>query len=148
MPIPALDENGFLPAGVHDASLDELRQRFGRFQETEKRVTLQGLLETFLTEARATGLVAAVIVNGSFTTAKARPSDIDLIVVLRQNHDYVAELRPVEYSVLSRTRVKARFPFDVVYVTEAPEILDGAVRYFAQIRGTPGARKGMVRVTL
>lgn len=133
---------------MHDASLEELRQRFGRFQETEKRVALQGLLETFLTEARATGLVAAVIVNGSFTTAKARPSDIDLIVVLRQNHDYVAELRPVDYSVLSKTSVKARFPFDVVYVTEAPEILDGAVRYFAQIRGTPGARKGMVRVTL
>ncbi len=38
--IPALDADGFLPEGVFECSLDELRERFGRFQRSDKRLNL------------------------------------------------------------------------------------------------------------
>jgi hypothetical protein len=74
MPIPELDSRGFLPHGVHDASLGEVLERFGRFRETDRRQTLAGQLVAFMEEARRTGLVASVIVDGSFATSKPQPA--------------------------------------------------------------------------
>jgi hypothetical protein len=34
MPIPPLDEDGLLPEGIHECSLEEIRARFGSFQVT------------------------------------------------------------------------------------------------------------------
>ena len=101
MPIPELNENGFLPEGVHEASLEEVRERFGRFQRTDRRPALFAKLSLFLAEVRASGLVVAVILDGSFVTAKDEPSDIDLILVLRPDHDYDADPKPFS-NVLSR----------------------------------------------
>ncbi len=86
MPIPEIDETGFLPEGVHQATLEEVREPFGRFQRTDRRPVLFSQLSLFLAEVRASGLVEAVIVDGSFVTAKDEPSDIDLILVLRPDH--------------------------------------------------------------
>ena len=82
MPIPEMDETGFLPEGVHEATLEEVRQRFGRFQRTDRRPALFATLSIFLAEVRASGFVEAVILDGSFVTAKDEPSDVDLILVL------------------------------------------------------------------
>ncbi len=84
MPIPELNQDGFLPEGIHAASLEEVRERFGRFQRTDRRPALFAKLSTYMAEVRASGLVVAVIVDGSFVTAKDEPSDIDLILVLRR----------------------------------------------------------------
>jgi len=148
MPLPALDPDGLLPAGVHEASLEEIGKRFGRFVETERRVQLQDALVRFTAEARATGLIAALIVNGSFMTGKAQPEDIDIIVVLRQGVDFTMEFKPHEYNVLSARRVKRRYPFDVRYATPEAGTLDPMIAFFAEVRGRPGLRKGMVKVTL
>jgi len=40
MPIPDLNEDGLLPEGIHEASLEEVRERFGRFQRTDRRPDL------------------------------------------------------------------------------------------------------------
>lgn len=148
MALPALDEHGFLPEGVHNASLDEVAERFGRFTGTDRRVRLHSALVRFATEARQTGLVAGLIVDGSFTTGKPQPEDIDLIVVLHDRADFATDFRPDEYNVLSARRVKSRYPFDVRYATAEPEALQPLVDFFAQVRGKPELRKGMVRVTL
>ena len=101
MPIPGLNDAGLLPAGVHDCTLDEGRQRFGVFQTTDRRPKLYDKLEALVQEAWATGLVADIIIDGSFVTAKPDPNDIDLILVLNPGHDFTAELRPFVYNVLS-----------------------------------------------
>lgn len=36
MSIPALQENGFLPPGLYLADLDEIRERFGRTNDTKR----------------------------------------------------------------------------------------------------------------
>jgi predicted nucleotidyltransferase len=146
MPIPELDENGFLPVGIHEATLEEVRERFGRFQTTDRRPTLFANLSLFMAEARASGLVEAVIVDGSFVTAKDEPSDIDLILVLRPDHDERAELRPYEYNALSGRRVRRRFRFDVVLAREGSDVYERAVSFFQGVRGRLGLRKGVVRV--
>ena len=148
MAIPDLDEGGFLPAGVHDASMAEVVERFGQFQQTDRRVALQARLEAFLEEARGTGLVASLILDGSFATSKPEPDDIDLIVVLRQGIDASTEFRPDQYNVVSARRVKARYPFDVLIAVEGSETLRSAVEFFAQVTGRPGLSKGMVRVAV
>lgn len=96
MPIPALTSDGLLPEGVHDCTLRELQERFGEFQTTDARCRLFERLARFVQEATASGLVAAVIVDGSFVTAKNCPNDIDLIVILRPGHNFTADLRPRE----------------------------------------------------
>ncbi len=64
MAIPALNETGLLPDGIHTCTADELRARFGLFQTSDQRPRLMRQLEAFLAEVRTSGIVKAVIVNG------------------------------------------------------------------------------------
>jgi len=148
MPIPNFDENGFLPEGIHDCSLDEIVDRFGIFQTTDHRYRLCEQLQEFLTEIRSTNFVVAVIINGSFTTSKHVPNDVDLIVVLSKDHDFNAELRPFEYNVLSRRRVRKRYSFDVLVARDNSIEYREYSDYFQQVRGQPENRKGVLRVQL
>ncbi len=79
-------------------------------------------------------------------TAKDEPSDIDLILVLRSNHDYHAELKPFEYNALSKSEVRRRFRFDVVVVQAGSDLYEHSVNFFQGVRDRPDLRKGVVRV--
>jgi hypothetical protein len=109
-------------------------------------VTLQDALERFSAEAFQTGLVAAIVVDGSFTTAVDQPNDVDLIVVLRTEIDLSVDLRPDQYNVVSARRVRSRYPFDVLYATPDAASLEPLLQFFSQVRGRQDVRKGMVRV--
>jgi hypothetical protein len=148
MPIPALTSDGFLPEGVHDCTLAELRERFGQFQATDVRCRLFERLERFVREATATGLVAEIIIDGSFVTEKDSPNDIDLILVLRPGHDFGADLRPREYNVVSRRHVRRQFGFDMLLVEQGTMDVDVAVRFFGRVRDVAVIRKGMLRINL
>ncbi len=113
MSIPALTEHGVLPAGVHTCSLDEIGQRFGSFQGTDCRVRLHAALVRYVAEARRSGLVRALIVDGSFVTAKPDPGDIDLLVVLVEEIP-AADLPPFAYNVLSKKKIRRMYPFDAL----------------------------------
>src|SRR5438045_880262 len=98
--IPELNRNGFLPPGMHDCSVGEIRERFVRFGSIGSRVRLFKMLEDYIREASSVGFLAAVIVNGSFVTAKEEPGDIDLVLVLREEVDLTRTFRPFEYNVI------------------------------------------------
>ncbi len=148
MPIPELNEDGFLPEGIHVAALEEVQERFGRFQSTDRRPDLFSKLSLFLAEVRACGLVESVIVDGSFVTAKDEPSDIDLILVLRPDHDDRGELRPFEYNTLSKRRVRRRFRFDILIARQGSDQRKKYVDLFQRVKGLPDLRKGVVEVRL
>jgi hypothetical protein len=77
--IPPFDENGYLPAGVHRATLDEIEARFGRESEL-RRVQMESL--RWLVElAKQTG-VERVVINGSFATDSLEPNDVDCVLLL------------------------------------------------------------------
>ena len=84
MPIPDLDENGFLPPGVYDCTLEEVQQRFGRARVNFQRSELFAKLKEYVKEAQSTKLVKAIILDGSFVTNKETPNDIDMIVILTE----------------------------------------------------------------
>ncbi len=148
MAIPDLNDDGLLPEGLYECSLDEIIERFGRFQQSDCRRRLGKRLQDFFGEAKATGLVVAVILDGSFVTGKPESNDIDLVLVLRHGHSFSGVLRPFEYNIVSRRRVRKVFGFDMLLAEEGQPELDEFVAFFAQVRGDPDIRKGLLRVTL
>jgi len=148
MPIPSLTQFEVLPAGVHRCTLEEVRRCFGQFQSSDRRVTLFKGLEQLVADLRKSGLFAAMVIDGSFVTAKPAPRDIDVIVVLQRNHDWSADLNPADYNLVSRRALQRRFGFDVLLAADANEEYNGYVEFFSRVRENASIRKGMLRIEL
>ena len=146
--IPAFNENGWLPEGVHDCSLEEAAARFGTFQVSERRPRMWGKFTEFIGEANASSLIEALLLDGSFVTANPHPNDIDMIVVVSASCDFSTELQPRQYNLISQRRVRSRFGFDIVVVRQGSENLELAIGFFQQVKQRAGERKGLVRITL
>ena len=143
-----MNETGLLPQGIHNCSVSELRARFGIFQTSDRRPRLMQKLEAFLAEAKASRIVRAVIVNGSFVTSKEDPNDIDLIIVVAAEHDFRSDLKPTEYNVLSKQRVRRRFGFDLLVAREGSIEYVRWTEFFEQVRLEPDRRKGILELRL
>jgi predicted nucleotidyltransferase len=151
--IPELVDN-VLPEGVHECTFEEVDQAFGCFRRSDRRPRLTAKLGEFIEAARRSGIVAAVVIDGSYVTAKEEPSDIDLIVAYRPDFDFRSELRPFEYNVLSKPVLKRAYKFDVFIEADTSEGYRKWVEFFTRVRpGDPGlqtarARKGVLRIVL
>ncbi len=77
--IPALGSEGYLPPGVHVATLDEIGARFGRESEL-RRVQMESL--RWLVELAWRTGVERIVVNGSFVTDKLEPNDVDCVLLI------------------------------------------------------------------
>ncbi len=148
MPIPPLNRDGFLPEGIHECTLEEAQARFGVFQGNDRRPQLWAKLREFLREVKASRIVEAVLLNGSFISGKLAPNDIDLILVVPANHDFAADLTPAEYNVLSKRRVFRRLGFDVLVARDGSEEHRRYAAFFQQVRLAPGQRKGMLKIVV
>ncbi len=153
MPIPELNENGLLPVGIHDCALEEIKRRFGGFTRgSDQRPTLFAKFQEYMTELKSANLAIAVIVNGSFTTDKeARlnepPNDIDVLVVLPEQHDITASLLPFQYNLVSHRRVEKRYRLDVKAALLNSSDYEEYIYLYAQVRGSE-LKKGVLRITL
>jgi hypothetical protein len=72
--IPAFVDHGYLPPGIHPATLDEIRERFGSESEV-RRVQMESL--GWLVELSRRAGVLRLVINGSFTTDAYEPNDVD-----------------------------------------------------------------------
>ncbi|MBI3923955.1 MAG: hypothetical protein HY319_00275, partial [Armatimonadetes bacterium] len=88
------------------------------------------------------------IIDGSFVTRKEKPNDVDVIIILKDGHDFAAILRPDQYNPLSKKRVKSRFGFDLLGAAPAGPAVQGWIDFFKQVKGRPEIRKGLLRLTL
>lgn len=97
--LPAFNEIGYLPRGIHLCQLDEVLERFGvgSAQRESEAAELIGFVEW----ARAAG-VARLIVDGSFVTDKDSPNDLDIAIL--PGTDYPRQQLPVE-------REDSRWPY-------------------------------------
>ena len=77
--IPPFDKNGYLPPGIHPATLDEIQERFGSSSEMRKELmrSLRWLVDLVRSDD-----VRRLIVNGSFVTAKPEPEDVDCVLLI------------------------------------------------------------------
>ena len=108
MPIPALNADGLLPAGLFDCSLADVRARFGSFQGIDTRQRLFARLEELVAAMQRSALFELLLIDGSFVTAKPSPNDIDLVAVLRTGLDFERDLPVSEYALVSRAMLRRR----------------------------------------
>lgn len=80
--LPEFDELGYLPPGVHAATLDEVATRFGTESEI-RRVQFESL--SWLMEAVRHAGIERVVINGSFVTSKRQPNDVDIALQIGDN---------------------------------------------------------------
>lgn len=140
--IPALDAStGYLPPGVHNASWDEVAERFvGNSHRVE---LLRGLLEA-LQNLRAAGC-QSVLLDGSFVSAKPLPSDYDGAWDVRGVDPHL--LNPVLLDFGNkRAAMKARFKGELfpAHINAAPGV---TYREFFQ-RDRNGVPKGVIEIDL
>ena len=83
--IPDFDGNGNLPTGIHTATVDEVVQRFG-VKKSLRRRDLTANLTGFISSLQP--FAVGLYIDGSYTTGKLSPRDIDLVVVLPPEFDW------------------------------------------------------------
>lgn len=83
MPVPSLNDSGYLPAGDHPATWKEIEDAFT--SSYGRRQLLSGLLYV-VRELQAKG-VKKIWIDGSFVTSKPRPRDIDVLYEVPTNED-------------------------------------------------------------
>ncbi len=77
--IPEFNNVGYLPPGLHPATVEEIHQRFG--SETElRRVQMESL--DWLIELGQKAGIRRFVVNGSFVTDKLEPNDVDCVLLI------------------------------------------------------------------
>lgn len=148
MPLPALNDNGFLPPGIFDCTLAEIRERFGRFQVSDHRSRLFARLEDLFLAMQQSRLFEALLVDGSFVTAKLVPNDIDLVAVLLPGHNFERDLPTSEYALVSRAMLRRRYGFDVVIAEKDSALCKTYIEFFSRVRDSPNVSKGMLRLSL
>src|SRR5438067_1636841 len=89
--IPEFNDDGYLPPGIHRATLEEIAKRFG--QEPELRQAQTQSLRWLLDLAKRAG-VQRLIIDGSFVTDKWEPVDVDCVLLAGPDfpQDKAAEL--------------------------------------------------------
>jgi hypothetical protein len=88
--IPPFNETGYLPPGIHPATLEEVDARFGQMSEL-RRVQMESV--RWMVELAARAGVRRIVLNGSFVTDIMEPNDVDcvLLIVPGQTFNSAAE---------------------------------------------------------
>ena len=76
--IPAFNESGCLPAGIHGATLVEIETRFGSQSEL-RRVQLESV--RWMVELARRAGIRRIVLNGSFVTDIMEPNDVDCVLL-------------------------------------------------------------------
>jgi len=141
--IPPFDENGNLPPGVHDATWDELEERFGGNKTRKKQ--LRGL-RLALDDLKRAGC-SIVYIDGSFVSEKEKPGDFDgCWEADGVNWD---DLHPaLRKLTVPRASQKKRYGGELVIADSPSEPFGPAYLEFFQQDGRSGAAKGIIRVSL
>lgn len=158
MPIPPLNELGHLPTGEHLCTITEIDHHFGRFQGSERRTELTKKLKQYLDDLTDANTIAAlsnipkvvdhIIVNGSYTTSKDEPGDIDLVIALSKLFNLNGDLPPAVSNPISGDRVRRRYGFDIKVGQVDSDPYRRALQFFSGVKGNPDAQKGLLKVVL
>ena len=82
---PEFNDNGDLPPGIHQATLAEVIEHFGK--GTPQRRIMARRLEHIHALVVQTGHLARFIIFGSFVTAKLDPADVDIFLLMEDDFD-------------------------------------------------------------
>ncbi|HST90533.1 MAG TPA: hypothetical protein VLJ14_19325 [Ktedonobacterales bacterium] len=91
MPLPVPRADGMLPPGIHHATLDEVFAAFPA--ATTKRQALNAAVEFCVAAIKRLGLADQIALDGSYISAKANPSDVDMVVLTPGVYQMAGERR-------------------------------------------------------
>ena len=83
--LPDFNELGDLPAGIYQASIDEIISAFGSGSPQRELLTSQFI--EIVNLAHSTGQLHKVFIWGSYITTKLAPNDIDLLLIMNVEFD-------------------------------------------------------------
>src|SRR5438132_13654007 len=88
--IPPFNDSGYLPPGIHPATLDEIDARFGRASEL-RRVQMESV--RWMVDLAIRAGVQRIVLNGSFVTDIMEPNDVDCVLLIGRGFptDAIAE---------------------------------------------------------
>src|SRR5438045_597682 len=110
----AFDDRNLLVPGIHDVTIEAVKEYFGRFQRSDRRIRLMAKLAEYLAAVKSAECGESVIIDGSFVMACVdEPDDIDLILILPTGWDGLADLKPYQYNLVSKRAVKKNYGFDL-----------------------------------
>lgn len=145
MALPAFNENGDLPLGVHGATLSEVLERCG--QGSVQRCAVADRLNRLYQLAASTGQLARFVVFGSFVTAKAEPNDIDIILLMEDTFDLAAVTGEAAL-VFQHLEAQARFGASVFWTCRSGAMGgERAMIEYWQVR-RQGGQRGIVEILL
>jgi hypothetical protein len=132
--IPPLRDNGYLPPGIHRATLDEIEVRFGGESEL-RQVQIESL--RWLMDLARRGDVQRFVIAGSFVTDIFEPNDVDCVLSIDPHHPHDAE---------ALHEIAEGLPFLDIQLVEPLDFAMLVDRFFATDRhGTP---KGVIELIL
>lgn len=114
-----MSELPLLSPGLHDIQEDDLKNHFlSKFPGSRTREPLISGFNKYLSQLRRFGVTFEIWVDGSFTTDKENPNDIDIVVfgseselnVLPQGHQ-----NGLRALLLDRETIKQRYGLDVLF---------------------------------
>lgn len=144
MPLPAFDDQGDLPPGIHRATLAEISACFST--DSPQRQTATATLRHLHHLVQATGKLDHFLIFGSYVTAKPAPNDIDIFLIMAEDFeidDYTGETR----AVFSHEQAQHHFGASIFWATRAssPGVLDELIRAWQTKRDQ--TQHGIVEVT-
>ena len=153
-PLPPFTYHGYLPEGVHDTTVEELRERFV-FNETRR--ALWDKLRPFHEWVLTTGAFSYAYIDGGFITNKAQPQDIDVILQTRAPYGAAAFAAMEPFFSRGMDGIYNEYAVHLHFWCEGfPGGLSDFRRFFQYLRpqdAAPlglreGAKKGIVRIKL
>lgn len=130
--IPPFDDSGFLPPGIHEATMAEIEGRFGRESEL-RRAQMESL--RWMVDLAVRAGVLRIVLNGSFVSDIMEPNDVDCALLLAA--DYPRD------TAASDELIKG-LPFLEILRVDEQEFDRLVDRFFATDRH--GIGKGMIEV--
>jgi hypothetical protein len=145
MALPAFNEEGDLPAGVHRATLAEILELFG--QGSVQRRAVADRLKRVYQLVISTGQLARFVVFGSFVTAKDEPNDVDIVFIMEDTFD-LASVSGEASLPFQHMEADAHFGASVFWARRSGAIGgEQAMIEYWQVR-REGGRRGIVEIVV
>jgi hypothetical protein len=141
--LPAFNEEGDLPPGVHRATLSHVLERFGR--GAARRRAVADRLNRIYQLVKSTGRLARFVVFGSFVTAKTEPKDVDVVLLMEDDFD-LASVAGEAALVFQHMEADAYFGASVFWTKRSGAVggEEAMIEYW-QVR-REGGRRGIVEI--
>jgi hypothetical protein len=144
MLLPSFNENGDLPPGIHRATLSETLRHFGTGSHQRKVIATR--LERIYRIVLSTGHLSRFVVFGSFITAKEKPNDVDVFILMEDSFYLTEHTGEVRLLFSNHAVAQSRFGASVFWMRRLAA-LDGEERVIEdwQVKRDRGKR-GIVEI--